>query len=397
MEKIPQLKATEVADEETRVSKIKELLDKSAVEVDSIDKIDKVRIGTYQVVTKDTEGNAHIHDLDVANLTYIPKDDIGGEKRLLNTAAPVKITPSRAKSHLRKDKVDVVFGDAQVAYRHTNKGYEPTHDPYAMDIVAQVTKDVQPDRIIIMGDMLDLPLVSRWEADSNQFVDTMQMSLDGLRRWLAQLRADNPNSEIVHLEGNHEIRLRNYMLKNAPALFGLKRKEADRYPMLSFPDMMGLEELDIEYRSGYPANRYRINDRLAAIHGKEASRSTAMKYAYDEDESVIFGHVHRIESFTRTSKMGRYVTAATFGALCDITGSVPSCDNGITDDNEIARHYENWQNGMGIIQYKDGDKPFEIKPIYIDPNDNYITPSNGREYKPRVNHIKKLELDAVHE
>jgi hypothetical protein len=304
----------------------------------------------------------------------------------LTQAAPTIIRPSRVKPKKRTDKLLADIGDLQFGYRrHIDGSLTPLHDESAVDVTLQVIKDQQPDVIILGGDELDMPELSRYPQDSRHFVDTFQTSIDGLHKLLAQLRADNPNARIINLPSNHIERLGKFMIKNAYPLFGVRRaNRPDEFAAMSYPNLLRLDELEIEYQGGYPAHIQPINDRLVTIHGdKSNSRgSTASMYLNYFEKSVMFHHTHRQESLTRTTQFGRYVTAFSFGALTSNGGAVPSHGNAVDERDRIVPHRENWQNGMGFVEYRDGDYPFQQHPILIDPKDNYEIKFDGKVYTP---------------
>jgi hypothetical protein len=335
----------------------------------------------YQGFYKDNEGEAHV--VDMQSVTYAPEVDT---QQFLTQAAPTIIRPSRAKPRQRTDLLLADIGDLQFGYRrHLDGTLEPLHDERAVDVSLQVIKDQQPNVIILGGDELDMPELSKYPHDSRHFVDTFQTSIDGLHKLLAQLRADNPNARIINLPSNHTERLSKFMIKNAMPLFGIRRaNRPEDFAAMSYPNLLRLEELDIEYQGGYPAHIQPINDRLVTIHGdrSNARGSTASMYLNYFERSVMFHHTHRQESLTRTTQMGRYITAFSFGALTSNGGAVPSHGSAVDERDRVVPVSMNWQNGMGFVEYREGDYPFQQHPILIDPKDNYEIKFDGKVYTP---------------
>lgn len=332
---------------------------------------------------KNAEGEIEVRRM--TSDTYTPEAD---EISFLSQAAPTIIRPSRAKPRKRTDKLLADIGDLQFGYRrHIDGTLEPLHDPKAVDVALQVIKDQQPDVIILGGDELDLPELSKYPQDSRHFVDTFQTSIDGLHKLLAQLRADNPNAEIVNLPSNHIERLGKFVMKNAFQLFGVRRANMPQeFSSISYPYLLRLDELDIRYDGGYPAHMHPINDRLVTIHGDKSNArgSTAAQYLSYFERSVMFHHTHRQESLTRTTQLGRYVTAFSFGALVRNDGAVPSVRSAVDERDRVVPNVMNWQNGIGFVEYREGDYPFQQHPILIDPNDGYEVKFDGKVYTPNV-------------
>lgn len=322
-------------------------------------------------------------EIEVRRMTSDTFEPLPEDASFLSQASPTIIRPSRAKPRSRKDLLLADIGDLQFGYRRTQNGLEPLHDEKAIDVTFQAIKDAQPDLIILGGDELDLPELGRWQPDSRDFVDTLQTSIDGLHKLLSQLRADNPNSRIVNLDSNHIQRIGKFMLKNAMPLFGVRQANMpENWAVMSYPHLLRLDELDIEWNSGYPAVEYQLNDRLTTAHGDKSSAkgSTAQMYLPTLERSLLFHHTHRQESLTKTTQMGRYVTALSFGCLTKTNGAVPSFGNAVDDRGRVVPHQENWQNGFGFIEYQTGDSPFSATPVLINSQDGYEARVNGKVY-----------------
>ena len=140
--------------------------------------------------------------------------------------------------------------------------------------------------------------------------------------FLAQQRAVAPDAEIALIEGNHDKRLMDFMMRNAMAAFGLKRANAqpEEWPVLSVPFLLRLDEIGVEYIEGYPGGEYYINSHLKCIHGKRTGRrgKVAPTVVDDERISTITGHNHHIEVAYKTihKKEGLFTPfAAILGCL----------------------------------------------------------------------------------
>ena len=187
-----------------------------------------------------------------------------------------------------------------------------------------------------------------------------------------ELRAIAPEAEIRLIEGNHDVRVQKSIIRNAKEAFGLRRAGTTPkdWPVLSIPFLLRLDELGIEYIGGYPAGITWVNDNLACIHGLKvrSSSSTAKAVVDDERGSIIFGHVHRLETEyktvrTRHGEKTRF--AASAGCLCRIDGAVPSMKSGIDPMGRPLQTWENWQQGMVFVDYVPGDGGYNLNPVYI--------------------------------
>jgi hypothetical protein len=145
-----------------------------------------------------------------------------------------------------------------------------------------------------------------------------------------------------------------------------------------------MDEYKIEYKPGYPAADFWINNKLRIIHGDrvKSGGSTAHVYLNNEKSSVIYGHIHRIETAFKTREDfdgPRTIMAASPGCLARIDGAIPSTRGGVDLDGRPLTRYENWQQGVGIVTYEDDNEhkfSYEVSAIY----DGW-TMFRGKEYK----------------
>jgi hypothetical protein len=300
-------------------------------------------------------------------------------------AEPARITASRRKAPQREHKRLFVFSDAQIDYRRGEDGeLTPIHDERAISVARLICKDIMPDEIINLGDTVDLASLSRFKPDSDHFHRTLGPAFQRVHDLYAELRADSPWAKITEVDSNHNTRLKDFMLKNAPNMYGFKRPgDEDDYPMFTYPYMANLSHLDIEWVSGYGAAEYEYGleyDTPSIIfkHGKSAvsGGSTAAKESREHPYNhVVRGHSHRIESHYRTTRQGDYLGSFVVGALCRTTGEVPSYHSAVDDKGEVVKYQENWQTGCMVIEDYGGEYVFDHIPIR-----NGIAYYKGKEY-----------------
>jgi len=339
-------------------------------------------VSTWEGITKDNDGEAHIHTLH--KYEYPEQVD---EERFLSQASPVHINASRPRRSARETLLLADVPDIHYGFRRLPDGStQPLHQPEVMDKWLQIMKDQQPGLIILGGDILDAPQVGKYEMDSNHFVDTMQLSIDGLHKYLARLRADNPNAHIINTKGNHDLRFEKFLLRNAKPLFGIKPANMpSSWATNSIPFLLRFDELEIEQETG----PVKINDRLITMHGEFAG-GTVQKYLGRYACSVMFHHDHRRGYGRRVFPNGQAIEAFGFGCQADITGSVPSYHNKIDDRGQVVERYEDWNNGGGFVEYRGGDRPFKSIAVPIEPQDNFDASYDGRVYKARKDVLEAL-------
>lgn len=281
---------------------------------------------------------------------------------VIQPAQPVVISIPNAPPRVARNlKLAIKGADTQIGYRlHPDGSLDPFHDAAAMDVFIGVCRQYQPDKIQILGDFLDLASQGRF-AQESAFAQTTQHALNAGHAFLARLRASCPDAEIVVIEGNHDKRMQNFIEANAVAAFGLKRAGLpDSWPVMSLPNLLRLDELDIQYVDAYPAATDWDNDTTRNIHGTKANSkgSTTAQYVAELPHlNTWAGHTHRAEvtyrSVTGPRGMAVESYSANPGCLCRVDGAVPSVNGAIGSDGNAAHVVENWQQGIGFAYYND--------------------------------------------
>ena len=336
------------------LGRIAELLERNGIDIDEIGAIKRVSL--YQAVTKDTEtGEASVHDL--TGVQFSPKWETGPEWPVIQQGPSVKLPTAKATKAKSGWPVAVVLPDIQCGYFSAVDGsLEAIHDERAISVALSIMADVNPDLVVLVGDNLDFAELGKYIV-TKAYQQTTQATIDRATTLAAQVRAAAPNAKIIWLAGNHEERLPKFLLQNAAAAFGLKRGALpESWPVMSVPFLCRLDEVDIEYRPGYPASSVWITERLRVIHGDRVASggSTAHKYLGQEKSSVIYGHIHRREWAERTREDHdgpRTVLAASPGCLCRVDGAVPSTRGGTDLNGRPLTRYEDWQQGLAVIPY----------------------------------------------
>lgn len=347
-----------------------EMLERKNISLEDIGDIRKVSL--YQSLTKDEEGEAQVHDL--AAIQFSPKWEQGPEWPVVQPGPKVDLPkPAKYKKTSTGFHKTVIVPDAQIGYYRGRDGQlEPTHDEAAIAVVISAIEHIKPEVVVCVGDNLDLPEMGKY-LTTPAYQQTTQAAIDRATLFCAQLRAAAPKATIVWLAGNHEERMPKYLLTNAAAAYGLRKGNTpDSWPVLTIPYLCRMEEFGVDYRPGYPASDYWINEKLRVIHGDRvrSSGSTAHVYLNNEKTSVIYGHIHRIETAFKTREDfngPRTIMAASPGCLARIDGAVPSTKGGVDLDGRPLTRYENWQQGFAVVTYEtSGEHRFQygVTPIY---------------------------------
>jgi predicted phosphodiesterase len=363
------------------VGAVRDLLLRSGIEPSEVGQLHRIKdVKLYQGMAKvdllDSDGNPNGQEMQVKDLVSVvlsPKWETGPDWPVAQQGPSFKLPPVNAsgKKTSRGDwKTAVIVPDMQIGF-YTGKDGQPvpTHDPVAIDLFLSITKSLDPDMVVMVGDNLDLPEFGKYRL-SPAFAQTSQQSIDGATELCFRVRAAAPHAEIKWLAGNHEERLANYLLDNARAAFGLRKGATpEGWPVLSVPFLCRLDESGVDYLEGYPANEFWLNERLHVIHGDRvmSNGSTAHKYLAQQKTSVLYGHVHRREWAERTFKKwdgAKTIMAASPGTLAKIDGSVPSTKGSIDLHGRPLTVVEDWQQGIGIVTYEtEGEHRFFYEQI----------------------------------
>ena len=189
------------------LGKIAHLLERNGIDVDEVGKVSRVNI--WQGFYKDTEGEAHT--VDMAGLSFSPAWEDGPDWDPVSQAPPVKCSVRPVKGLPKPEgwQTAVIVPDAQIGYyRGADGELIPTHDEDAISLCLSGIRDLNPEVVVCVGDMLDAPEFGKYRT-SPAFALTSQASIDRCATFAAELRACAPNAEIVWLAGNHEERITN--------------------------------------------------------------------------------------------------------------------------------------------------------------------------------------------
>lgn len=204
----------------------------------------------------------------------------------------------------------------------------PYQDRAAYGLTLQIIKEMKPDLVFLGGDILDFYSISQYNKDPDRVL-TLQADLNYVYEELCKLRKLVPKAEIVLLQGNHEHRLTRYLQTKAPELSTLDA--------LTLPSLLKLDSLKIKWIPN--GTRMKVG-KLWHLHGNEipGAGMNVAKAKFDRlGSNVIFGHHHKLQSFTKRTYDGDVYGAWANGCLSDLQA-------------EYA-HFTDWILGFSIIEY----------------------------------------------
>lgn len=227
----------------------------------------------------------------------------------------------------------------------------PFQDKRATQLFKNFLKDFCPDKLIIAGDLIDFWEVSHFNKIPKD-PDSLQETLDNCHKLLKEFRALLPDTEIIYLEGNHEFRLKRYLMTKAPELYGLKN--------LSLENLLSLNSCRVQYRkiqelaNKFQDNYIQIEDILIGHFDKANKHAayTAKNLVQEKVSSVIQSHIHRIGMHIKNPVRGNYLKGIENGCMCELS------PNYIKDPD--------WANGFTVLLHNPDKHKVFIYPILIE-------------------------------
>jgi len=268
----------------------------------------------------------------------------------IQAVEPIQAIRRTAPKRVGEIETALILPDAQIGFRKKGNDLIPFHDRAAMDLALQAAQILQPDRVLILGDWLDFPELSRFTQEPETRY-LMQPALIECAWFLQTLMRTVPSHCLVAwTEGNHEYRLRNSLLEHqAGALADVRPVDnLDGPPAMSVETLLGLDKLGIEYVQPY-GTPYWLWD-ILCHHGhvvRGGGGKTAASIVATATHSQIVGHIHRRELCSRTlmdpKRPGgqRVINVMSPGALCSTVAGVVPTGKG--------RPNQDWQQGLGLV------------------------------------------------
>jgi len=308
------------------------------------------------------------NDLRMCTIKLSPKFEEGPAWPVIVPATPAIVTYLPRPVARPDDNTRKVFiiPDVQVGYYrdvYTEK-LTPFHDERAIDVMLQMLTYHAPDEIVILGDFLDLPNMSRWTQDP-AFQSTLQISLQRAYNLLHEVRAIvGPDKKITYIAGNHERRMQEYIAINAKAAYGIRSVEKDpskvdpvtlvpymwKWPHLSIVELLHLKDLNIEYSAEYPSGQVWLTKTLVCQH--QPDRKTDLR------ATIVHGHIPHASRDSRTIHHHDGSVEHDIVAVPGLMRTDDVCDPSQLSRSSVpsnqVRH--NWQQGVCSITIFDNER-----------------------------------------
>jgi hypothetical protein len=241
----------------------------------------------------------------------------------------LEILPARSDGWVAPPRVEPAYGSQLIVVAGDHQA--PFHDKKLHGLFCSFLEENDPDRIVILGDTVDYPNISRHRLDPENVATVNECTQSGYDL-LRDIRTSALHAEIDLLAGNHDQqRLRDILIDKAPQLYDIKRadtEETQDEKVLIFPYLVRLDELGINYvdpEGPYDLAQINLTPKLAVRHGwiaRQGSGNSALATLEHLGYSVIIGHSHRqsLVYHTKHDIDGEpsTLTAAEAGCMCRI-------------------------------------------------------------------------------
>ena len=186
----------------------------------------------------------------------------------------------------------------------------PYECPRALGAAMAFIRDERPDHIILNGDIIDGESLSSHGDRPRE--REFRRELEPVGHFLDALKKASPKAKIHWNEGNHETRLTRYLERIAPALVG----------MLDVPRLLDLRKRGISW---LPYGQVHFIGKLGFTHGTQAGQHFAAAALNAYGCSLVMGHTHRTQVFTRAvaGEAGGDKARGVFGQGCLCPLSAP--------------------------------------------------------------------------
>jgi len=187
----------------------------------------------------------------------------------------------------------------------------PYHTTSAIEISIAEGKRRDVDGILLNGDVLDFHQMSDFirDPEARNFKEERKLGA----QFLGYLRQEFPKARIVFKEGNHDERVKRFVLQKAPELYD--------ETILGLPALLHFDRHGIEHVGD---KRAVMLGGLTALHGHEFAKgitapAAPARTAYlKAGVSVLIGHHHTTNEYTKTILGGKIITCWSTGCLSDL-------------------------------------------------------------------------------
>lgn len=246
---------------------------------------------------------------------------------------------------MKKSKiwVEVVANDIHI----------PKHNSKSVNCLFEALKIIKPDGITLNGDIGDWSTFSRHDRFSppkchwtdSQFLDASEREYFHLNIFLDKLQYLAPQAKKRYNFGNHEQWVVDFINESPRA----------RKAQFSIEERLSLEGRKYEvnpYTTLKGQRHFTQLGKLFITHGLYTGQHHAKKHVDMMGQSVLYGHLHDIQVYSKITPQDVSHMAWCNGCLCDM------------GPNYLKGNPTNWNHGFAIV-YKWPNGEFQVDIIRI--------------------------------
>lgn len=236
-------------------------------------------------------------------------------------------------------------------------------DPFYRRTFIHTAYRVQPQKIVLAGDVFDLYEFSKYNKDIRKV--NILSAIEWVHKFLEDLRNAAPDAELIMISGNHENRLLRYLSEQSPELL----------PILSdlhgftISSLLGLDKYEVNFIS---------KDSLAVFTETDLKKEVSKNFyiAYD---AVLFHHFPYARTYGLPGVNGHHHTHVVHQEYNVMKG--PYEWHQLGAGHIRAAEYceaQKWTNGFALIHVDTQTKATQIE--YFDVTNNHAV-IGGRWYQ----------------
>lgn len=168
-------------------------------------------------------------------------------------------------------------------------------DPFYMRVLLDSLKRIQPDVVVLNGDIFDLPEFSKYLVDPREWdvVGRIKYAHDNI---IGPIRDICPDAQIDFIEGNHEFRLLKHLADATPALRAVL---SDLHGM-TVSSILGLDKFKVNYIAKADLSAYSIKEQHDEISKNYKVYFNSFIVSHDDTAKRlgfpgVNGHHHKTE------------------------------------------------------------------------------------------------------
>lgn len=234
--------------------------------------------------------------------------------------------------------------------------HAPWHHKKSCELFYQIIEDIQPERVILLGDVINLDPFSRY--DKIPGTPTWLDDVASAGQILGSVKQAAPEAQLDWFMGNHEERLKKHLIRNDPVLY----KHMDMQKLFVLSDNADAVEALSAFNYIDRNEVFEEELNLILAHGYRVRKHSGMS-AYSLMEStltsVIVGHGHRLGIYRKATARSRYLSEQPLygvenGCLCRF------------DIPYLEGKTSNWQRGFTVLAIdRSGDNPI-VEPSIVE-------------------------------